>query len=148
MFKWRRQSRSRRDQRGSTSLGEYALTIFLVVGVVVVMTTYVRRSLEGRMRDARHYMINAVSNVCSSDVNCMNATNLGGKNAIGEQYEPYYISVVGNQNLDSFKRKGLYVASSGKEEFDSYSNIETQGNSYSGQAPPRVSGTAADGVMM
>ena len=67
MMKWR-------SQHGSTSMAEYALTIFLVIGTVVAITTYVKRSLQARMHDARHYMITEVSKDC--DCNCKQTSGL------------------------------------------------------------------------
>jgi hypothetical protein len=93
------------NQRGTTALVEYAVTILLVVATLVAMTTYVRRAFQARMRDARHYAIVNISPAC--DGNCMNAAGLTGKIGIGQQYEPYYAKTDALINQDSLTFKKL-----------------------------------------
>ncbi|MBI3601834.1 MAG: hypothetical protein HY209_02970 [Candidatus Omnitrophica bacterium] len=124
-----------RRQQGVTSLAEYTMTFFLVIAVVVAMTTYIQRSLQARIRDARHYMIAAVSNQC--DANCMNATGLAGSNTIGEQYEPYYAAVNATVSADSLVRKGLLAPGVGSTGiFRAQTNEQNQSASDSNQLPP------------
>ncbi len=64
---------------------EYAVLIALVVGAVVAMQIYIKRGLQGRMR------------------NVVDDTSIGGQASTGgilsgEQYEPYYASSTGTTN--------------------------------------------------
>jgi len=54
---------------------EYAILISLVVAGIIAMQTYAQRALQGRVRDASLFLVNATS-------------NLGGT----AQYEPYYLT--------------------------------------------------------
>jgi len=73
------------NKKGQSVFTEYVMIIFAVIAVVVAMSTFVQRGFEGRIHDARNYLINAVSNVC--DANCQEAT---GSKTIPTEYEPYY----------------------------------------------------------
>lgn len=59
-------------------LSEYALTLFLVVGVLTAMTVYIRRVLQARIFEARTYMFNTVKS----------APHVG---KLKMEYEPYYV---------------------------------------------------------
>lgn len=59
-------------------IGEYALTLFLVVGVLTAMTVYIRRVLQARIFDERKYMMNVVQS----------APHIG---KLKLEYEPYYV---------------------------------------------------------
>jgi Ca2+-binding RTX toxin-like protein len=59
--------------RKGQSTGEYALVFAIVLGAIVAMQTYVKRELQGRVKDGADYM----------------ATNTAGMGSTG-QYEPYY----------------------------------------------------------
>lgn len=61
------------------STAEYVVVLGLIVAAVVAMQTYIKRGLQGRMRNAVDY------------------TDQGGQAAdvvqfTGEQYEPYYLT--------------------------------------------------------
>lgn len=62
-----------RNKKAQTT-AEYAILIGLVVAALVAMQTYVKRGLQGRMRDA-------------TDTFATQTTNLGTTT----QYEPYYL---------------------------------------------------------
>ena len=94
------------DRRASLSIGEYILTFALVITVGVAMSVYVQRSLQARMRDARHYAITNLREQCR-DTNCV------GQGAIGDQYEPYYTQVSANTSLESVNQKGLKASGIG-----------------------------------
>jgi len=53
---------------------EYALLISLVVAAVIAMQTYTQRTIQGRIRDASHYLVKQTSALGSQT-----------------QYEPYYV---------------------------------------------------------
>lgn len=66
-------------KRGAQSTAEYVIVLGLVVGAVIAMQTYVKRGLQGRIK-------NAVDNTYTDST--------GGEymvNFTSEQYEPYYL---------------------------------------------------------
>lgn len=60
------------------SVAEYVIVLGLVVATVVAMQTYVKRGIQGRVRDAVDYVENP-------------AELTGVVNFSGNQYEPYYL---------------------------------------------------------
>lgn len=65
---------------------EYVLTFFIIVGVMISMTIYVRRALQARIRDVRIYAINRVETEAGDYYD--------GQLYLG--YDPYY------KNTDGF----------------------------------------------
>jgi len=61
--------------RKGQNTAEYALLISLVVAAIIAMQTYAQRTLQARIRDASHYLVNG--------------TSLLGNTT--SQYEPYYL---------------------------------------------------------
>lgn len=80
----------RKCKLGQSTLPEYVLLMFVVIGAAVMITTYVQRSLQARVFDARNYAINQLKSEC--DGNCLAATG----EAISREYEPYYGRIVSN----------------------------------------------------
>lgn len=72
-----------RDRKGQNSAIQYALTFFLIIGVVTTMAVYVRRAVQGKIYDARNYMFMTANAVYSN-----RQLNLVG--VLSLQYEPYY----------------------------------------------------------
>ena len=78
----------RLGKRAQTT-AEYAILIALVVGAVMAMQIYVRRGLQGRVKEV------------------VDHTGAGGSvggaslNFSGNQYEPYYLSSTGSTNQAS-----------------------------------------------
>ena len=62
------------DRKGQ-STGEYALVFAIVLGAIVAMQTYVKRELQGRVRDGARYMAEGTAELGTT-----------------HQYEPYYYS--------------------------------------------------------
>lgn len=62
---------------GQAVMGQYALVFFVVIAAVTAMTIYVRRGLQGRIRDARTHMIDTIKDG-------------SGIKDISLAYEPYY----------------------------------------------------------
>ena len=100
----------RLNRRGQ-STGEYALVFAIVLGAIVAMQTYVKRELQGRVRDGADYM----------------ATNTAGIGTTG-QYEPYYYSKDYSTTRDSSNTQG-YVNTQATEEVDEGSR-RTGGTQY------------------
>ena len=115
MVQWRGQ-----NQHGSTSLAEYAVTVFLVIATLTAMTVYVQRTFQARMRDARHYMVSTVGDACDP-VYCSPAANLGNylRNVggepmtltkVGDQYFAEGLTVIGNKVIQlTYKEKIGFV---------------------------------------
>lgn len=72
-----------KEHKGQGIAVQYVLVFFLVVGVVVSMTTYIRRTLQARMHSARDYVLAEVNAVHSNP-----AKNYAGN--VLPEYEPYY----------------------------------------------------------
>lgn len=65
------------NNNGQASAAEYVITFFLVIAVISGMSTYVKRVMQARTRDALFYMKNTVR----ADYN----------GSFRYQYEPYYM---------------------------------------------------------
>lgn len=78
---------------------EYAILIAIVVGAVVAMQVYIKRGLQGRIRDV-------------VDTTGVNGQDAGGDTALtltGKQYEPYYI----NNDIASGRQSNVNENTSG-----------------------------------
>lgn len=86
-------------RRRAQTTAEYAILIALVIGAVVAMQVYVKRGIQGRIK-------NIVDDVS------LGGAITGTSNVLtGGQYEPYYLSSVGSTDQTS----------------DSVDNLETGG---------------------
>lgn len=87
------------------STAEYVIVLALVVGAVVAMQTFVKRGLQGRLKDATNYTGDAQSSAIFK----------------GNQYEPYYTS----SNIET------YSNSESTENVEaSGGNVERTSNEY------------------
>jgi hypothetical protein len=118
-----------RDNKGQGTAVQYALTFFLVVAVVSAMTVYVKRAIQGRLRDARWYMARTVDQVYSDP-----SFNIAGDLWLG--YEPYYVNTnthrfvdrtTGIQTVPGSLAEGIH-----QYEIDATTTLKTS----SPQAPP------------
>jgi hypothetical protein len=100
------------------------------------MGVYVQRSLQGRIRDARIYMVETVSSECKED--CLNATGLPKDSPhIGMQYEPYYSqynAIVTRSSSDVKTHMGTGIGGTGV--FGAQVNSQNQSDANSTQLPP------------
>jgi hypothetical protein len=114
------------NRRAQAVVGEYALVIFMVLGALVAMTVYFKRSVQGRMHDARDYMVD--------EVRSRTAGSFDGD--LYYQYEPYYTrtdaTVTRSANHSTTILPG---ASSGI--FQKVVVESTSGQASSETAPPR-----------
>lgn len=78
--------RNLRKEKAQIVGAEYVLTFFLVVGMMVSMTIYVRRALQARIRDVRIYAVNRVETESGDRYN--------GHVYLG--YDPYYQNTMSN----------------------------------------------------
>ena len=74
--------RNLNNRRAQAVVGEYVLVIFLVLAVVTGMTVYWKRALQGRIHDARDYMVNSVRQRTAGSFN----------GDLYLHYEPYYLN--------------------------------------------------------
>ncbi len=74
-------------KKGQGVSGEYVLVIALVSIAIIAMTTYVRRTLQGRYRDANRAVYIKAAGV------------LG--NAVQAEYEPYYVNTSADTEADA-----------------------------------------------
>ncbi len=75
------------NNKGQTVFTEYVVIFFIVVAAAATMTVFVQRALQGRIRDAKNYLISTVDNTAVMDSNFVHAAH-GRPQLIG--YEPYY----------------------------------------------------------
>jgi hypothetical protein len=74
------------------STAEYVIVLGLIVGAVVAMQTYIKRGMQGRIRDAVDSTDNANQTVFKFN---------------GNQYEPYYLRSSFNTSTDSDKTEDM-----------------------------------------
>lgn len=111
-----------RENKGQGHFVQYSLMFFLVIGLVTVMSTYVRRAVQGRIKDAKTFMF-LTANAAYADPN----NNLYG-NLMGA-YEPYYVnreftravySRETERTLPAFGTAGIY-----EREYEQHETITT-----------------------
>ena len=175
-MRWAKNS-AMKNQRGTTSLAEYAVTVFLVIAVVTAMTMYVQRTLQARMRDARHYMAKTVGEKCDlycgeaaglttwlvntgsanfdntqcgglTNLDCEQSTGMISVQRVGDQYEPYYAQVSAQVDSEKLRNKKLMASTSASGIFMDQSNAQTQTSSFSNQASPSHARTMDDNVLV
>lgn len=107
-----------RGNKKAQTTAEYAIVIALVIGAVVAMQVYVRRGLQGRIKDV----------VDHTGV----AGDVGGENLnfSGGQYEPYYMTSNATTSQNATESQNLETG--GVVNKDSSTNItvnriQTQG---------------------
>ncbi len=85
------------SKRAQTT-AEYAILIAIVVGAVVAMQVYVKRGLQGRVKEVVDYV------------------DMGGNdstvNLTGDQYEPYYLTSTATTDQDQSKTENLQLGGS------------------------------------
>lgn len=89
----------RRLGKRAQTTAEYAVLIAIVVGAVVAMQVYVRRGLQGRIR-------NVVDDIDLGGL--VSDTNASAIFA-GEQYEPYYIDSTANTQQLAGETENLLI---------------------------------------
>ena len=103
-----------RQRQGQSVMGQYAIVFFVVIATISVMTVYVRRGLQGRIYDAKKYMIDNIS--------------AGAKVTVAQEYEPYYT----NRVSDRLSKQGETVGFQGGQ-YSHTSRQKSVVNSVSGQ---------------
>ena len=101
---------------------EYVVVIFIVIGAIITMSIFVQRTLQGRIRGARHYMIREAA--------------IAHGNFIRYEYEPYYgnvqSTVTRSQDDDTRLLDGGATGI-----FRKFTNQQVTADTVSVQAPPK-----------
>ncbi len=114
-----------KKNKGQGLVVQYTMTFFFVVGVIVTMTHYFKRSLQARIHDATLYMAQTVHNVHDGN------TYL--------QYEPYYASSGVDRVSDTNQYVELFpVSNTDMGIFTRQDAVVIVSDSYSNQARPGV----------
>ncbi len=103
---------------------EYVVVIFIAIGAIITMSIFVQRTLQARIRGARHYMIKEAA--------------VAHGNFIRYEYEPYYGNVqseVSRSQDDDTRLLESPEQPSGI--FRKFINQQVMANTISVQAPPR-----------
>ena len=110
------------NKRGQAVFGEYVIVIFVVVTVTFAMTVYVRRTLQGRIYDARQTMLRTVR----AEYN----------GVLYREYEPYY--GFRNATIDQYSNPTTRLLEGGTSGiFREDTNDRTEVKSYTEQKPPK-----------
>jgi hypothetical protein len=83
------------------STAEYVIVLGLVVGVVIAMQTYIKRGLQGRVKEAVDFTDQGGQTVATDVVQFS-----------GNQYEPYYLESSFNSNRSSNENENLQTGGS------------------------------------
>ncbi len=76
-------------KKKAQSLGEYTVTISLVILAIMSMTYFMQRGFAARMNDARGYMLTALDD----DIKYIHEKRGGtAYEGIRAEYEPYYVA--------------------------------------------------------
>lgn len=85
------------NKKAQASMGEYAITIAIVMAVIMGMSVFIRRTMQARIWDARNAMVDTV----------VNRTAGYGVQNIYFAYEPYYESSSSETTLRSDEQTSL-----------------------------------------
>ena len=88
------------NNRGQAFLSEHVVTFFIVIAAVTAMTIFIQRSIQGKIKDSRDYMVGLAAGQCDAD--CQAAS--GG---ITREYEPYYANAASAVIRNSEHKIGL-----------------------------------------
>ena len=110
----------RRLGRKAQTTAEYAILIGLVVGAVIAMQVYVKRGLQGRMRDAVDH-VGANGDVGGTDLAFTSA-----------QYEPYYLQSTATTDQTSHDDESLHGGGQGGVDRSTTTNTTAVRNATTG----------------
>ena len=115
------------------AIGEHVVTYLIVVLVITGMTIYIKRALQGRMYDAKNYMMKTAAKAFYNTYN--NSLNF----TMNSGYEPYYLYTDATTTRTSDETQQLLgsgTLSSGI--FRKTVNQDTSVQSFSNQLPPAL----------
>ena len=111
------------NKKAQVVAGEYVVVIFLVIGTITAMTVYFKRAIQGRMRDARGYMV--------EEVRVRTAGSFDGNLYL--HYEPYYTKKSSNATRNVSVDTTLGIGGVYKRNISESTLFESLGD----VAPPR-----------
>jgi len=114
------------NRQAQAVVHEYALVIFLVIGLITTMAVYFKRGFQARIHDARDYMVD--------DVSVRAAGNYYGNLYL--HYEPYYTKTDAETTSDA-SGTTLLLPGQSSGIFRKDINERTTSNVSSETAPPR-----------
>jgi len=125
------------NNKGQAILSEYVMVFFVVIAAAVALTTFVQRSYQARIHDARNFMIDTLTNSGACDANCLSAAGITG-NQIPYEYEPYYS--VSLSDIQQNQQDRTSTASGNAQVigaiYNKSLNENSQTNSFDCQLPP------------
>lgn len=132
-----------KNKSGQVVTSEYAIVFFLVVAMLTAMTIYFRRAIQGRMYDARNYMIKEVQErtkdqypgACS--VKPDGSRVCEGGLQLYPEYEPYYVDTKSLVDRQSIMEDSLSEGGTSGLYRKSYKEDVTSVQTVSDTAPPR-----------
>ena len=93
-------------RKRAQTTAEYAVLIALVVGAVVAMQVYVKRGIQGRIRDVVDDV--SLSGAITADPDGASVSNV----LSGGQYEPYYTASTGDTTQSASNNENLQTGGS------------------------------------
>lgn len=112
-----------KNKQAQVNLTEYVVIIFIVVGVMTVMGTFVKRALQGRLFDARNYAVNVIKERTKGKYN----------GNIYSGYEPYYLNTVSLIDMGESTTGRLSKGGAFAKDYNSLTTRETNSET----APPK-----------
>ncbi len=113
-----------KKNRAQATLTEYMVMIFIVVGVMTSMSTFIKRALQGRIYDARNFSVNLIKEQTEGKYD----------GPIYYAYEPYYANSSSLIDSKESTTSKLYRGGNSIREFDSDIITTTQSET----APPKM----------
>lgn len=125
-----------KNNKAQAIAGEYIVVFFLVVAMITGMSIYVRRALQGRIRDAHNYAMNVA--LTESLPYTSNSLGLNMMGRLHRRYEPYYSNVVSDiaRSQNTVRTLGVGGGSSGVFRIDYDERNRTRSESHT--APPAL----------
>ena len=110
-------------KQNAQAVGEYVVTYLIVLLVIVGMTMYIKRALQGRMLDAKNYMMKTAAISYGSTIN--------------SGYEPYYLNTDAMVTRNADEQQQL-LGGLATGIFRKDISINTSVQSFSNQLPPAL----------
>ena len=119
---------SLKNKKGQGMAAEYVITFFLVLAVVSSMSVYLRRSLQGRVRDSYNFMMQSVLDGYAASERLPQYTD-----GIPVWYEPYYALTSANRFINSTEtRRGFaspgFTSGIAEKEYDTTTSLRAVSN--------------------
>ena len=113
-------------------MAEYAVALGLAIAVFAMMSVFIKRTLQARLRDARNYMITTTDSVYRDS----RQANENTPAFIPYEYEPYYVdqnAQVGRHTEDAMRLLPGGKTGISRKSFNEGSSVNAESN----QAPPQ-----------